>query len=357
MAAAPRSTPGDDEPKKDRDQDHNPDRPDLSDTVRRLKRRLAREKQAREEAEQIAESATQVAIQDPLTGLANRALIMRNLEREIDRARRRNSTVGLLFLDLNGFKLVNDTYGHDSGDRLLVVVADALRLCTRGEDSVGRLGGDEFVVIATEAGSMEATAMADRILEATEKTVGELGVAGATTSASIGIVVLDGSVDADEALKQADMAMYEAKRSAAARWQVFDENMRRISEQKRIIRRDLPPAIASREIDVHYQPIIERDTDGVDVRGPRPMARPLGGFRSPMEFIPTAEESGVIHALGKLILEKALADTAQYRKNFEQSVSPVAVNVSPHQLRMPHFRVDARNDAQRLRPRRIVTSG
>ena len=134
--------------------------------IERLRRRLDRERSARREAERIAEDATRSSIEDPLTGLANRTLLAANLENELIRAARYDRDVALFYLDLDRFKLINDTYGHDAGDELLRGVADALRVTMRASDTIGRLGGDEFMVIVSDIGEPDALRLAGRIADA-----------------------------------------------------------------------------------------------------------------------------------------------------------------------------------------------
>ena len=154
--------------------------------IERLRRRLDRERSARREAERIAEDATRSSIEDPLTGLANRTLLAANLENELIRAARYDRDVALFYLDLDRFKLINDTYGHDAGDELLRGVADALRVTMRASDTIGRLGGDEFMVIVSDIGEPDALRLAGRIADAVEsitpESTGGIGFAPASVS-------------------------------------------------------------------------------------------------------------------------------------------------------------------------------
>ena len=140
----------------------------LLSEIERLHRRVERERAARLEAERIAEEATRASIQDPLTGLANRTLLTATLENELARAARYDRDIALFYIDLDRFKLINDTYGHETGDEVLLGVAETLGLTTRDTDTVGRLGGDEFLVIAPDIGEPDAIRLAERIARAIE---------------------------------------------------------------------------------------------------------------------------------------------------------------------------------------------
>ena len=331
--------------------------------IRRLTRRLDRERAARREAETIAEEATKVAIQDSLTGLANRTLFTATLENELGRAARYERDVALLFLDLDGFKLINDTYGHQMGDAVLIQVARELRLVTRAGDTVGRLGGDEFIVLAPNISVADATQLANRITDAIAR-MQVPGLPGGTgVSASVGVTVLDGrNVDADRYLRQADLAMYEAK-SSGADWRLYDAELHAVAERRRTIRRLLPTAIENDDFVVHYQPLVslsEGDPAAPPIVGVEALVRwpkPDGSLRSPAEFIPIAEESGHIVGIGRRVITRAVSDISAWSAAHpDREQIALAVNASPRELARADYanQVHALLDRIQLGERNLV---
>lgn len=306
--------------------------------IERLRRRVERERSARLEAERIAEAATRASIEDPLTGLANRTLLTTTLQNELARAARHGRDVALFYIDLDRFKLVNDTYGHEIGDNLLVAVADALRATTRNADMVGRLGGDEFLVIAPGIDVKDAMRLAARIAAAVERIYPD-GTTSLNCRASVGVAMLAGNANlaAEEFVRQADVAMYAAK-AAGAEVRLFDRDLHQLSDQHRTVRRELPGAIERREIVVHHEPIVA--TDDRRIIALEALARwpdETGGVRLPASFIPVAEEDGQIVKLGLLVAELAIDDIKDWQHTWSTPEVRVAVNTSPRELAHPEY--------------------
>lgn len=278
-----------------------------------------------------------MAYNDLLTGLPNRALFFDQLGRRIDQARQIGTTVAVLFLDLDRFKYVNDTLGHDVGDRLLVAVAQRIRRSVRNADCVARLGGDEFtVVLADVAGPTAAASAAQNICRALA-TPFQIDGHDIFVTASVGISLYphDGT-DVGTLLKHADTAMYRAKKTNTG-FQFFEAAMEQsISEQVRM-ENDLRRALERDELEVFYQPQARLDTG--EIVGAEALVRwhhPTRGLVSPVEFIPLAEETGLIIALGEWVLRTACA---QLQAWIESGWAPirVAVNLSVRQLLQKDF--------------------
>ena len=271
---------------------------------------------------------------DALTGLPNRNLLHDRLMQSLAQARRRGGQGAVLFIDLDRFKLVNDTLGHHLGDRLIAEVGRRIRHCVRGGDTVGRVSGDEFgVVLAELARSDDAALVAQKILEALALPF-DLGGNEAYVTASIGISVFpsDGA-DAETLLKNADMAMYRAKELTRNAYCFFTSEMNQRSVAKLQLNTDLRRAIERREFVLHYQPKIDLG-DG-SITGVEALLRwkhPQRGMVSPADFIPALEDSGLILPVGEWVLEEAAAQLRAWQREGLQSV-PVAVNLSAKQFR------------------------
>jgi diguanylate cyclase (GGDEF)-like protein len=286
-----------------------------------------------EELARREEELAFMATHDPLTGLPNRTLILDRVEQMLARCARSQAQVAVLFVDIDNFKGVNDTLGHAAGDQLLQGVAARLDGVVRGSDALGRLGGDEFVVICEEI-SLEAgpEMVAERILEALKPPfrLGADEETHFTVSASIGIAV-GGQTSAEELLREADIAMYQAKWDGKNRYAVFETAMQDTIQNRTELEMDLRDALARNEFFLAYQPtfaLSDMGTTGVEalIR----WKHPSRGIVAPDEFIPLAEETGLITEIGKWVLEHACAQGAAWRE--AGYTIGMAVNVSARQL-------------------------
>ncbi len=296
------------------------------------------------------------AFHDALTGLANRRLFQDRLEHALALHARDLRQVSVLFLDLDDFKIVNDTHGHVVGDELLVRVADRLTARTRVGDTVARLGGDEFAVLLEDGG--DASAVAAFILGALSRPV-LIGMRRLTVTASLGIVSLDaeaGPTTADQLLTRADTAMYAAKRSGKGRVEWFRAGMSLSEVAEHQQAADLLAGISSGAVRVAYQPIIDI-SDG-SVQGLEALARwnHLGAEVSPDVFIPLAERTGTIGALTDHVLEQACSRLAVWTATTGRPRLRMGVNVPPQQLVSPDFaaRIAAAITRHRLGPDQLI---
>jgi diguanylate cyclase (GGDEF)-like protein/PAS domain S-box-containing protein len=284
------------------------------------------------ERAQYEERLSQQAFHDALTGLPNRALFQDRLEHAL---RQRGQTVGLLFVDLDHFKVVNDSLGHDAGDQLLCDVAQRLAGCLRDGDTLARLGGDEFTVLMPDiADAQVAEAVASRIESRLEPPF-ELPGQSVFVTASIGIATGVALHDRSEALlRDADAAMYEAKAGGRARHAVFDPTMHTRAVTRLAIETDLRRAIDSDQLELHYQPIMW--LEGNQIVGAEALVRwrrPDGTLVPPGEFIPVAEETGLIRPIGRWVLHEACRQLARWRSDLPQAAGlAMSVNISARQL-------------------------
>lgn len=275
---------------------------------------------------------------DGLTGLPNRQRFMELLEQALARARETDAPVAVLFLDLDHFKLINDSLGHHIGDELLRVVAPRLAGRLRPNDTVARFGGDEFGMLVEDlADHAEAVAIAERIGRALSRPVSIDGMEHYVT-ASIGIAVadprIDKAVDAEALVRDADAAMYRAKESGRARHQLFGEEMRAYAMRRLETQRKLRRALDSDELTIRYQPVVSLGGGGiVGVEALVRWRHPDRGLLSPQEFIPVAEESGLIVGIGRWVIEEAMRQTQRWhQQNPDSRPVNIAINVSPRQV-------------------------
>jgi len=272
---------------------------------------------------------------DDLTGLANRLVLLDRLENALARAARNDSAVVVMFIDLDRFKVVNDSLGHDAGDELLVAVGRRLVQAVRPGDTVARLGGDEFVILCeSTADQADAWLLAERLQQAMA-TPFELSRRSVTVSMSIGLALGRGASGAlpDDLIRNADLAMYRAKELGRDRIEAFDEDMRRAAALRLERESALRRALAEREFVVYYQPVLQMATStvvGVEalVRWNRD-----GVVVVPDEFVPLAEDTGIITALGAHVLAAACADVAMWNAA-RPNAAPLrlSVNLSARQL-------------------------
>ncbi len=265
------------------------------------------------------------AFHDDLTGLPNRALFANRLEHALERADRRGQRVAVLFMDLDDFKVVNDSLGHDAGDELLEKVAERLRGCLRGGDTLARLGGDEFTVLLEDLGGEgEAAEAAARIAEAlNEPFVVEGQEVGVGASIGIAVSGTGGEAEKDDLLRAADLAMYGAKGKGKGRCEVFDASMHRRAQARLKLQSDLRRAVERGEFVVHYQPKVHLSSG--DLFGFEALVRwehPERGLVPPGEFIPAAEEAGLIVPLGRRVLREACRQTEEWSKGLPEDQPP-----------------------------------
>jgi diguanylate cyclase (GGDEF)-like protein/PAS domain S-box-containing protein len=293
---------------------------------------------ARKRAE---EELRRAAMHDALTGLVNRAYFLESLERAVARVQRRpDKTIALLFLDLDRFKQINDSLGHLAGDRLLTSIARRLHACVRPGDVLARLGGDEFAVLLDDLkDASDATRIAERMQEALHAPLRN-EESDVVVTASIGIAFGGADLDGhEELLRDADLAMYRAKASGKARYEVFDTGSRATERARMELENDLRRALERGELRVHYQPIVDaRDGRIVAFEALARWAHPQRGLLNAAAFIPLAEESGTISALGRWVLREALAQIAQWQRDYP-SDRPlgVSVNLSPREVLQPRL--------------------
>ncbi len=277
-----------------------------------------------------------LAHHDALTGLFNRYSLENRLAQALLAARREKRQMAVIFIDLDRFKVINDTLGHHVGDLLLVEVAQRLSACVRESDIVARLGGDEFVVALTSiATDMDAAHVARKIIAAMEVPC-DIDGKSLHISPSLGISLFPGNgEDVDALMKNADTAMYHAKEKGRNNFQFFTPAMTAAATERLEIERDLRAALKNNEFELHYQPQVCA-SKGL-VRGVEALIRwrhPERGLIPPLKFIPVAEETGVIEAIGTWVLEEACRQMAEWRRaGFD--LKYVAVNLSAHQLRSP----------------------
>ncbi|WP_404419564.1 EAL domain-containing protein [Marinospirillum sp.] len=283
---------------------------------------------------QTHQKMEQLALYDTLTGLENRRLFKQRLHKAIKLARRQNTISALLYLDLDHFKRINDTLGHDAGDQLLITVAERLRTCVRDSDSIARLGGDEFTLLLQDLQHTEAAAaVARKIIEKLSQPIElEKNSVIVTTSVGIALAPTD-SANPTELLKNADLAMYQAKTRGRNNYQFFSQEMNEHASRLLEVETELRTALAEQSFEVYYQPQVNLPLNSVV--GFEALVRwhhPERGIISPAEFIPIAEETGLIIELGHQVLEQACRDLVWLNQRLSQRCY-VAVNLSPRQLK------------------------
>ena len=285
------------------------------------------------ERERTEAELTHQALHDPVTGLPNRILFLDRVGMALARTRRLGGEVAVLFMDLDRFKLINDSLGHEAGDRLLRTTAARLDEALRESDSVGRLGGDEFAVLCEVRKPDEAVMIAERIAASLAEPV-DLDTEQMVVSASIGIALSDGTASPGDMLEKADAAMYRAKERGKARVEMYDESMRANTLRRLQVESALRTAIDREQLVVYYQAEIGL-ADGA-ITGAEALVRwrdPARGLVSPGEFIPVAEETGLIVPLGAWVLREACKQAARLRADGRHI--KIAVNLSTRQLGHP----------------------
>ena len=281
------------------------------------------------------------ALRDPLTELPNRSHFLAQLNDAVGPSSRQPERVAVLFLDLDRFKVVNDSLGHDAGDRLLQATAERLLECVRPDDIVSRFGGDEFAILMKRQSSEEmAIRIARRIITVLQAPV-TIGGQEIYTSTSVGIALADaGSLDPDELLHRADAAMYDAKREGKGRFRIFEPSMVADALVNLRLETELHQAIDQNLLEIYYQPLISLETGEVEelealVRWPHPEH----GLLLPGSFVPLAEESGQMIPLGTWVFEEVCRQLQEQitRTEGSASIPPVSVNLSPLQFQQPRL--------------------
>jgi diguanylate cyclase (GGDEF)-like protein/PAS domain S-box-containing protein len=292
------------------------------------------------ERKQMARQLLQNAFHDPLTGLANRAVFLDRLERLYMQAQRRSGyRFAVLFIDLDRFKMVNDTFGHIPGDELLSTVARRLESCLRQEDSVARFGGDEFGILLDGVQDVrDATRIADRINNELGLPI-RIGPREIACSASIGIAIsAQGHERAEQVLSDADAAMYRAKAGGGAHYEVFDTDMHMKALEEVRLEADLRRAVREVEFLVHFQPIIS--VEGGSIAGFEALMRwrhPERGLLHPAEFLEVADQTGLISDIGWFVIDRVCAQLRDWRDVAAEPTLElgVSVNLTQRQFRHP----------------------
>lgn len=289
------------------------------------------------------EKIAHLAFYDGLTNLPNRRLLLDRLHHAIAKAGRSGSYGAVLFVDLDNFKSLNDTLGHDMGDRLLEMVALRLQGVTRQSDTVARLGGDEFVILLEDLGNDQQLALANasgvagKVLEALSE-VYPLAGHELRSTPSIGVVQFGTEPHTiNDLLRQADMAMYEAKAAGRATFRFFDPSMQVALDASASLEADLRSALLRQELRLHYQPVVDTTARVTGVEALLRWEHPQRGLISPAEFIPQAEKSGLIVELGVWVLETACLQLVRWAASEETAHLSMAVNVSARQFRQASF--------------------
>jgi len=292
------------------------------------------------ERKALEEQLRHQAFHDPLTGLPNRALFMDRLEHALARANRRGSKVAVLFMDLDNFKITNDSLGHEIGDQLLIAVAERIKACLRLEDTAARLGGDEFTILVEEVhGVSDAARVAERIAESLQCPFA-LDQQEYFFTTSIGIA-LSSPLQKPPAdlLRHADLAMYQAKHKGKARYEVFEPSMGTGVLERLRLENELRRALERGEFKVYYQPVVM--LEGGRIVGAEALVRwehLTRGLLLPDAFLSVAEDSGLIVQIGEGVLREACSQMQAWQERYP-SVPPltVSVNLSPKQFFRPEL--------------------
>lgn len=308
----------------------------LEHANREMQLDIARRKEAEDQIEQLA-------FFDPLTGLPNRRLMQDRLRHSIAASSRTKCYGALLFIDLDNFKTLNDTKGHNVGDRLLVMVSQRLNSCVRQGDTVARFGGDEFVVILEslstnpEQAATKAEIAGEKLLLAAREPYDLEGEEYCGT-ASVGVsLFLDQEVTVEELIRRADTAMYQAKRNGRNTLYFYDPAMQAALEARMQLEADLRRALAEQQFQLHYQPQVDQDGMVVGAEGLIRWHSPEQGMIAPDQFIPLAEETGLIVPIGNWVLNEACRKLKEWETDPDTATLQIAVNVSARQFHQSDF--------------------
>jgi diguanylate cyclase (GGDEF)-like protein len=289
---------------------------------------------------QAQDALERQALHDPLTGLANRTLFLDRLTQALVRSNRRPGTIAVMFLDLDRFKLINDSLGHAAGDHVLTCMSERLREALRTEDTASRFGGDEFVILCEDVQSeKDAIMIADRLALAAVQPI-PVGTGSVVVTTSIGIAVAHTPADtAEDLVRNADSALYRAKERGRARCELFDHGLRTRAVKRLTIENELRQAIEREELRVFYQPLVAVDEPRVvAVEALARWAHPERGLLGPAEFIPVAEETGLIVPIGTWVLEEVSRQWVLWHEAGDRERPlTISVNLSPQQLARPGF--------------------
>jgi diguanylate cyclase (GGDEF)-like protein/PAS domain S-box-containing protein len=295
------------------------------------------------ERKQAEEKIEYMALYDLVTGLPNRRLLLERLDRALISRSRADRHGALLFIDLDNFKTLNDTMGHDMGDRLLQQVAQRLSTSVREGDTVARLGGDEFVVMIEdledrrEEAAAQAELVGEKILACLNQPY-RLGDVDHHSGASVGLVLFHNhDHGVDELLKRADMAMYQAKAAGRNTLRFFDPAMQTAVEERAALEKEFRRGLERREFLLHYQPQVDRTGQVLGAEALVRWAHPVRGLTPPGIFIPLAEASGLILPLGQQVLEMACRQLADWQRDPRTAHLTLSVNVSARQFRQGDF--------------------
>ncbi len=300
--------------------------------------------QDRTEMQLIEEKVRHLAYHDSLTGLPNRILLKDRIEQALSRCKRENSSGAILFLDLDNFKVINDTLGHQVGDKILRETAERIKELLRVEDTVSRIGGDEFVVVLPrlQEDQDEAVLSANLVAEKIHSGMSQPFILMDKTlysSTSIGIVIFTKEdLNTDDLLKNADTAMYEAKKEGRGLTHFYNRDMNTAMEKRMQLENNLRMALENRELKPYFQPVIDIVENAVT--GAETLLRwehPELGIVSPSDFIPLAEETGLIIPIGEWLMDEVCRLLGEWNRKYHYPLKYISVNVSVNQLKQPDF--------------------
>jgi diguanylate cyclase (GGDEF)-like protein/PAS domain S-box-containing protein len=290
------------------------------------------------ERKEFEDALSYQAFHDALTDLPNRVLFLERLESALPRARRQESPIAVMFLDVDNFKVVNDSLGHVVGDHLLVEIAARIQRCVRREDTLARLSGDEFAILVEDVGGTDEAYALGRRIQDHLKAPFNIDGHELFASLSVGIVLSGPShTTPTDLLRDADLAMYRAKQNGKARCDVFDLTMNSPASERLILETTLRRAIERSELRVFYQPIL--DLAKGQIAGFEALVRwahPQRGLVLPAEFIPLAEETGMILQIGAWVLQEACRQFQEWQAQVSRPLL-LSVNVSARQFQSPHL--------------------
>lgn len=298
------------------------------------------------ERKAFEEQIENLAFYDPLTSLPNRRLLLDRFEQALALSARTGQHGALLFIDLDHFKNLNDTKGHEAGDQLLVQQARRLSHCVREGDTVSRLGGDEFIIILgelspdAEEAAEEASEIARRILRnlSAPVTLTFKTMTDYESTCSIGVAMFRGhEASVDELLRRADMAMYQAKADGRNQFRFYEPQMQRLLSERLALEEDLKHALQQRQLEIFLQPQVAEDNRIVGAEVLLRWHHPERGMVPPYQFIPAAERTGLIVEIGNWVLREACRVLKRWAERKETSDLVLAVNVSARQFRQPDF--------------------